>query len=123
MKPQAHKLEPRMKPWLRRIGILAFFLFWCFFLMLPTILFVGFADGQMVWGDDPQNQVRVFLMQELRKEGIGVQWSRPVTEDGACVQTTVRYFMFAGTAVDNDTCTCYTTPTTDPPPTCTLPTP
>ncbi len=111
-----------MKVWLRRLLFTAVFLFWCSFMLLPTIFFVGLADGQMVWGDDPHDQIRLFLMQKPGQEGLGLQWSRPVTADKACVQTTVRYFMFAGEAANNDLCTCLAPPNSgDVPEMCALP--
>lgn len=113
-----------MKIWLKRIGYTAVFLLWCFIMMLPTILFVGLSDGQMVWGDDPHNQIRVFLMQEVGQEGLGLQWTSPATADGACVDTSVRYLMFAGEADNNNLCTCMTTPSDGRVPDhCTTPTP
>jgi hypothetical protein len=102
--------ESKVKIWLRRIGYTAVFLTWCAVMILPTVLCVSLADGQMVWGNDPSNQVRVFVMQEVGQEGIGVQWSRPATADGACTDTSVRYFMFAGEADNNNTCSCMSTP-------------
>ena len=107
-----------MKIWLKRIGYTALFLFWCVIMLLPTILFFSLADGQSVWGDDPDDQVRIFLMQEVGKEGFGLQWTRPVTDDGLCVMTSARYFMFAGEAENNDACVCQGVPVGDVPEMC-----
>ena len=103
-----------MKIWLRRLGYTAVFLLWCTIMLLPTVLCVGLADGQMIWGDDPNNQMRLFLMQEAGQEGIGLQWTRPATDDGACIQTSVRYLMIDGEAENNDLCTCLSNPTEGP---------
>jgi hypothetical protein len=99
-----------MKIWLKRMGYTAVFLFWCVIMLLPTMLFFSLSDGQSVWGDDPNDQVRIFLMQEVGQEGVGVQWSRPATADEACIMTSVRYLMFDGEAENNDLCICTGTP-------------
>lgn len=111
-----------MKIWLKRIGYTTLFLFWCVIMLLPTIFFFTLSDGQSVWGDDPNDQLRIFLMQEVGQEGLGVQWTRPVTDnnDGLCVMTSVRYVMLAGEADNNDSCVCQTIPAEGMPEMCTL---
>lgn len=113
-----------MKKILKRMGYGALLVLWLGFMCVPAFFCALVANsGELVWGDEPTNQVRFFLMQERDKEGLGVQWTRPVDENGRCLRTTVRYLMFAGEAENQATCQCApTTPAAELPAACIVPT-
>lgn len=95
-----------MKRWLKRFGYATFFVVWLFFMCVPAFVGVVIVNGgELTWGDSPENQMRVFIMQEVGKEGMGFQWTRPIN-DTDCLQTTVRYIMLAGEAENVSSCQC-----------------
>ena len=113
-----------MKKLPRRLGCVAGFFVWLFVMILPILACVLISRGQLTWGGNQQDQIRVFLLQEPDLEGIGYQWTRPANDDATCIRTTVRYpIMFEGVAEDSDSCQCMTTdiPPEDVPPLCALP--
>ena len=92
---------------LTRLGYVGLFLVWLVLMCAPAFFCALMLNsGELVWGDDPQDQVRVFLMQERGQEGLGVQWSRPLAAEPTCTQTTVRYWMWAGEGENRTSCVC-----------------
>ena len=96
----------RRRSWVNRLGCLVGIIVWLFFMSLPIFVFQLINNGQLEWGEDPQNQIRLFLLQEPGYEGIGLQWSVTRDEAGSCVETAVYYLMFAGEAENSRSCTC-----------------
>lgn len=99
-----------MKRILTRLGYTALVVLWLAVMCGPAFFCaLVLNSGELVWGDDPDDQVRVFLMQERGQEGLGVQWTRPLSSDSSeplCTQTTVRYWMWAGEGENATMCTC-----------------
>ncbi len=90
----------------RRLGCAAGIALWLFFMILPIFFFQLIFNGQVEFGDDPQNQTRIFLLQESGQEGLGLQWTRQRRENPLCLDTAVYYLMFAGSAENSRSCTC-----------------
>ena len=63
--------------------------------------------GEIQLGRDAHNHLRLFLIQELEAEGVGVEWTRPTGGQPACSQSTVRYFLWEGDGENVSYCTCY----------------
>ena len=90
----------------RRLGCLAGVLVWLVVMILPIFIFVLVTNGQIEWGEDPQDQMRLFLLQDVDQEGVGFQWTRPHPSESSCLETTVAYLMFSGEAENGRSCTC-----------------
>lgn len=73
---------------------------------MPLVAFRLATNGEIRVGQEGGRQVRLFLLQEKETEGIGVQASRPQTDDPSCMMTTVRYFMWRGEGESNQFCIC-----------------
>ena len=98
-----------MKVWLKRFGYAMAFVAWLFLMCVPALLCGAMMNsGELRWGDDPQNHIRLFLLQESGQEGIGIQWTRPDRNNNTCVRTTVRYLMLTGKAQNSRVCQCAT---------------
>lgn len=96
-----------MQQLFKRLGCIAAVIVWLGFMACPILVCVLISNGQIEWGDNPQNQMRLFLMQEPDKEGLGFQWTRPANDDATCTYTTVRYpIMFEGEAKNSSSCQC-----------------
>lgn len=109
--------------WVKRVLYGLFFVGWLVLMACPTFFCaLMFNSGQLTWGSNPQNQVHFFLLQEYRQEGLGVQWTRPDGDNPACLHTSVRYWMWAGTGENQDSCTC-AVGSNNIPAVCQLPTP
>lgn len=97
-----------MKVWLRRLGFTVFIMVWLVIMACPTFTFFLIRNQQLTWGDNPNDQIRLFVMQEVGNEGLGIQWTRPADDEANCIRTSVRYLMLAGDADNNDVCLCMT---------------
>jgi hypothetical protein len=96
-----------MKKQLTRVGYVALFLLWLVLMCAPAFFCALMLNsGELTWGDDPTDQVRLFVMQERGKEGLGMQWTRPLADEPLCTQTTVRYWMWAGEGENVSVCSC-----------------
>lgn len=97
-----------------RLGCISVFTLW---VVLAAIIYLFFAllrNGEVVLGTDPLSQTRIFLIQEPGQEGVGVERTRLISEDGECVQTSINYWMFEGEGADAQVCICNGTPTAVP---------
>lgn len=95
-----------MNRWSKRILTLLFLIFWLVAISLPAFAFLLAARGQLQVGV-PDNHVRVFLLQEADAEGIGVERTRPQqTTTTRCIETSVRYLMWAGAPENTTFCQC-----------------
>ena len=101
---------------LRPLGCLVGIVVWLFFMSLPIFIFMLINQGQLEWGSDPQNQMRIFLLQEVEQEGVGFQWTRPRRAETSCLDTTVYFFMFRGEGENEQNCTCMADLGDRPPP-------
>jgi len=101
-----------MKIWLRRLLMLIVVLFWLALILTPTLAFVLARNGQVQIGRADGRHWRLFLVQEGRAEGLGLERGRPLpppvgAPDGiACSRTSVSYWMWAGEAVATSYCQC-----------------
>lgn len=96
-----------MQKYVRQWGCIAAVVVWLGLMICPIFVCVLIRNGQIEWGNDPQNQMRLFLVQERGQEGVGFQWTRPANDDASCIYTTVRYpIMFEGEAENSSSCQC-----------------
>ena len=95
-----------MKRWLRRLLYLLIVLIWLLIMLFPLLAFTLATTGEMNWGQEGERQVRLFLLQEKDTEGVGLQVSRPQTDNPSCVNTRVSYFLWQGTGQNSHHCAC-----------------
>lgn len=97
--------------WLKRLLYFLLVVAWLLLLALPALAFTLAARGEIVLGNDPQRQTRLFLLQERDVGGIGLVHSRPVAGGQSatrqCVETGVRYFLWEGEGESTRSCQCY----------------
>jgi hypothetical protein len=103
---------------LRRIGCALALVIWFTLLLTPCFLFVMATQGEIAvnLGSAPGQDLRIWLIMEADERGFGV--SRPTTASGndanhLCVQTDVRYLLWAGKAEPVTYCDCYERSGTD----------
>lgn len=90
----------------RYVGYLVFLLVWLFLISLPTFAFIFAVRGQVELGRTEGLYLRVFLVQEKDTEGVGIEFARPVSSQPTCLQTSVRYFLWAGQPQNATFCQC-----------------
>ena len=101
-----------MNRWPRYFGYLIFLLVWLFLIGLPAFAFILAAQGQIELGSTEGQYLRIFLLREEDAEGLGIVWARPLSSQPLCLQTSVRYVLWAGQAQNVTFCQCID-PTTD----------
>jgi hypothetical protein len=94
-----------MKPLGRRIAYVGIVLLWLAIMCLPIFAFVLATQGQVQVGNS--FRLRVFLLQDVSAQGIGVEWSRPFNGEQNCARTTVRYLIWEGEGTGQNTEYCY----------------
>jgi hypothetical protein len=87
-----------MNPWIRRLIYFLILFVWLLFMSLPVLSFALAARNQLQIGPTEGNHLRIFLVQEMDAEGIGLELTRPSQSDLICQQTSVRYLMWKGKA-------------------------
>ena len=75
-------------------------------LSLPLLAFSLAARNQLQWGVAEGDHIRLFLIQEIDAEGIGVELARMASDNPACLETDVRYFMWSGAPENTRYCQC-----------------
>jgi hypothetical protein len=90
----------------KKLGIIFFLLLWLFLLSLPALAFILAAQGQIQIGNEGNNHLRIFLLQERSAEGVGFELVRPISVDLPCSQTTIRYLMWEGEPENVTFCHC-----------------
>lgn len=103
-----------MSRWPRRFIYLLVTLAWLCVMSLPALAFILAVRGQIQIGSDVRHHLRIFALQELDAQGIGVEWTRPVRQQPACSWTTVNYLLWEGEGEDIAFCQCYDPLTNDP---------
>lgn len=109
---------PRRRP-LRRTGCILGLLIWFAILLLPCFLIVLAVQGEitLTTGSAPGQQTRLWLVSEPDERGLAVS-SAAVTERGSnalCVETSVRFYLWAGQAEPSLYCECYERTSADAP--------
>lgn len=100
-----------MRVWLRRLLILLFVLFWLVLILTPTLAFVLARNGQIQLGRAEGRHWRLFLLQDVDTEGLGLERGSPVAPpleapDARCLRTTVDYWLWTGESTPADYCQC-----------------
>ncbi len=72
----------------------------------PTFAFVLATNGQIEVGDHPRNHVRFFMVSEEDADGIGVEWTRPLSGQPTCAKTSVAYLLWEGNSQNQNVSFC-----------------
>lgn len=99
--------QKMMKRWLRRLAILLFVLLWALLMILPFTAFTLATRGEIVIGSNPGSHVRLFLLQGVPEQGVGMEWSRVSGEVAGCLRSNVYYFLWEGEATNAAFCQCF----------------
>lgn len=96
-----------MRLWLRRLAYLFLFLLWLLVISLPLLAVLLATQKEIRIGDGPRSHLRIFLVQEQRSEGVGLEWRRRSGNEKECSETTLAYLMWEGEGVNTTYCQCY----------------
>ncbi|MEK7278413.1 MAG: hypothetical protein AAB427_13770 [Chloroflexota bacterium] len=103
----------RLGPY-RFIGYILGFLLWLVVMLAPCAAITLALRGEINWQRNEYDGDRVWLIQERDQRGLGYSAVRLVgderpTDGPVCVQTTVRFLLWEGSAEGQDTeyCECY----------------
>ena len=96
---------------LRRVGCGILVAVW-FLLLLTPCLFVFLVTNQeivLTHSDVPNDNFRIWLIQEANQRGVAVSNARRVTaaNNAVCTLTDVRFIMWQGKGDPNHYCSCY----------------
>ena len=101
---------PRGSP-IRRIGCGVLLVIWFLVLLLPCALIVLAVQQQIVisTGSAPGQETRIWLISEPTERGFGISTASAISTDDhtLCVQTDVRFLLWAGQADPLSYCECY----------------
>ena len=87
--------------WLRRIGCLALLIVWFGLMLSPFFMFRLARNGQI-----EVRNTRIFQVQELDYQGIGIHTIRTARNNDMCEVHRLRYVMWEGAADNVHNCTC-----------------
>lgn len=106
--PQA--LPVRRSP-IRRLGCIIALVIWFAVLLLPCLLIVMATQQEVVisTGSAPGQNIRLWLISEIDERGFALSSASVRRQDEAsvCVQTDVRFLLWAGSADPVSYCECY----------------
>jgi hypothetical protein len=96
----------------RYLSYALFFLLWLGLMLVPCFAFALAARGEVEWRRGEHVSDRIWLIQEKRQKGIGYQAERIFSDDAdvdglVCARTTVRFFLWEGTAEGAEYCECF----------------
>ncbi|MBK8987862.1 MAG: hypothetical protein IPM39_17640 [Chloroflexi bacterium] len=92
--------------WLRRFVYLLIFSVWLMVMIFPCMAFTLAMEQQIALGQEESSHIRIFLLQEPKKEGVAVEWKRPSTRQSNCLKTSVTYLMWVGEGENTVYCQC-----------------
>jgi len=101
-----------LRTWLRRLGYLLFLIVWLLVMAFPAFAFFLATQGEINLGQDAQNHVRFFLVQEEEAGGVGIEWTRPFSKSEVnqnCAKTSIRYILWTGNNSEQNVtyCQCF----------------
>lgn len=103
--------EPRRRSPLRRVGCWIVIVIWFLILLLPCALIMLAVQQEIVitTGSAPGQQLRLWLISEAEQRGFGLSTASVIPKDNndLCVQTDVRFFLWAGKGESSSYCDCY----------------
>ncbi len=97
---------------LRRIGCAAGLILWALVMITPCGLFLLITQQQIVipLGTAPDQVLRIWLVSEPRERGLGVSWASlhaGQSDQSVCVQTNIRFLLWAGQGEGTTYCDCF----------------
>ncbi len=115
--PESANLPIRPAPnrWspFKRMGCVIGLVLWAIVIISPCFLLTLATQGQITiaLGSAPDQQARIWLLNEARVRGIGISWpTARYSPDGktVCVQTDTQFVLWAGSGQPATYCECYT---------------
>jgi len=104
-------LVPARRSPLRRAGCIVALILWFAILLTPCFFIVLAAQQEISisTGSAPGQQIRVWLVSEADQRGLALSTGsmRQIGENTICVQTEVRFLLWAGSAEPINYCECY----------------
>jgi len=101
----------KIKRTLRRLGCGLLLMLWFLLLLTPCLFIVLITQHEIVLAhsDIPEDDLRVWLIQEADQRGFAISNSRRVSapNDEVCTLTDVRFFLWKGKGDPNHYCSCY----------------
>jgi hypothetical protein len=96
---------------IRRAGCILALVGWFAILLLPCFLIVLATQQEIsiTTGDAPGQQIRLWLISEADERGVALSTAsvHQSTQNTICVQTDVRYMLWAGSSEPSTYCDCY----------------
>ena len=87
---------------LKRLGCFGFILLWIALAIFPFFAFKLAMNKQINLAN-----TRIFLLEERKTNGIGVQTVKPAKNDASCTVSAVRYYLWKGESENQSSRTCY----------------
>jgi hypothetical protein len=101
---------PRRSP-IRRAGCIVLLVIWFGILLLPCFLIMLAVQGEITisTGGAPGQQTRLWLVSEPDERGLGISSASAIQSapDAVCVETSVRFYLWAGSSEPSVYCECY----------------
>jgi hypothetical protein len=86
---------------------LPFLIVWLIAMLFPVVAFFLATQGEIRLGSEEGSHLRLNLIQEEENQGVGLDWTRQVGQDGECTQSKVYYFLWQGTGETVSFCLCH----------------
>ncbi len=104
-------VEPPRRSPLRRAGCWIVIAIWFLILLIPCFLITLAVQQEIVitTGGAPGQHVRLWLISEAEQRGFGLSTAAVTAKDDndLCVQTDVRFLLWAGKGESSSYCDCY----------------
>lgn len=101
----------KIKRTARRLGCALLLVLWFLLLLTPCLFIVLITQREIVLAHSnvPNDDFRVWLIQEADQRGLAVSNSRRVSAPNnvVCTLTDVRFFLWKGKGDPNQYCSCY----------------
>ena len=93
-----------MKRWSKRLFYFVILVVWLFVMCLPITMISLARNGSMQIGNETRTNIRLFMVQEDRDNGVGMAFTRATREN--CLRTSLVYLMWEGEGENSSYCQC-----------------
>jgi hypothetical protein len=97
-----------MKKWSRRLAYLFAISLWLILMSFPIVAYLLATRGELMIGQENGSHLRVFLVDTDDYNGVGLEWSRSLSDQPDCFHTRMNYLLWEGreTGQNVEFCIC-----------------
>jgi hypothetical protein len=85
-----------MKRWFLRLALVTFALIWLFFACFPPLALILAVNDEIMIGQEHRSHFRLFMVSSDEHRGVGIEWSRRISERSDCYRSNVNFLLWEG---------------------------